>query len=285
MGLLERLRDGFVLGDGGYLMALRLRGFIEKGAMTPQVIATHPEEVTRLTREFRDAGADVLQTLTFFGTRNMLGEEAEAINRSACRIARKVAGDDRLVAGNLNSPSIAHKDYHPEDESKRDRTRAWLDEQLPWITDESVDFLILETFSWLDEALLAVEIAKQTGLTLVTTVSLEGKGDRTFDGYDAAECARRLADAGSDVVGLNCICPPDNLLQHAAAMRASVETPICCQPSAWHSWWEAPAVYPESFGEFTRLAIEEDIRFVGSCCGAGPEHVEEMAKVLGRNNV
>ena len=110
MGLLERLRDGFVLGDGGYLMALRLRGFIEKGAMTPQVIATHPEEVTRLTREFRDAGADVLQTLTFFGTRNMLGEEAEAINRSACRIARKVAGDDRLVAGNLNSPSITHKD-------------------------------------------------------------------------------------------------------------------------------------------------------------------------------
>jgi betaine-homocysteine S-methyltransferase len=283
-GLLDRLRDGFVLGDGGYLMALRLRGFVQKDAMTPQVVDTHPEEVTKLTREFREAGADVLQTLTFFGTRNMLGEQAEELNRSACRIAREVAGGDRLVAGNLNSPSISYKDYDPEDERKRDRTRAWLDEQLLWICDESIDFLILETFSWLDEALLAVDIAKQTGRTLVTTVSLEGEGDRTFDGYTPSECARRLADAGSDVVGLNCICPPGRLLQHAAAMRASVEVPICCQPSAWHSWWEEPAVTPEAFGEFTRRAMEEDIRFIGSCCGAGPEHVAEMATAMGRHS-
>ncbi|MBI2950945.1 homocysteine S-methyltransferase family protein, partial [bacterium] len=61
--LLERLKNGFVLGDGGYLMGLRLRGFLRKGSMTPEVVATHPEEVRRLTQEFRDAGAEALQTL------------------------------------------------------------------------------------------------------------------------------------------------------------------------------------------------------------------------------
>lgn len=286
--LLERLKSGFVLGDGGYLMGLRLRGFLRKESMTPEVVATHPEEVRRLTQEFRDAGAEVLQTLTFFGTTNMLaraefGERAEEINRTACRIAREVAGDDALVAGNLNSPSIMYGDYDPSNTAKRDRTRAWLDEQLPWICDEGVDFLILETFSWLDEALVAVDAAKRTGLALVTTVSLEGKGGKTLDGVSPGECARRLVDAGADVVGTNCLLRPGEMLGYAAQMRQAVSAPICCQPSAWHSWWPDPTpASPARFAEFAKEGVAADIRYLGSCCGAGPEHVRAMAEAMGK---
>ena len=183
-GLLQRLEKGFVLGDGGYLMALRMRGFVRTGAMTPQVVATHPEEVRKLTKEFRDAGAEVLQTLTFFGTSNMLKpaghsrDRAKEINTTACRIAKEVAGDDALVAGNLNSPTITCMDYDPSDAEKRDRTRAWLDEQLPWICDGGVDFLILETFSWLDEALLALDVARGNGTPAGGYGEHGGKGKR-----------------------------------------------------------------------------------------------------------
>ena len=288
-GLLQRLEKGFVLGDGGYLMGLRLRGFVRMGAMTPQVVATHPEEVRRLTQEFKDAGAEVLQTLTFFGTSNMLkpagfGDRAKEINTTACRIARDVAGDDALVAGNLNSPSITYMDYDPSDAKKRARTRAWLDEQLPWICDGGVDFLILETFSWLDEALLAVALARGAGLPLVVTVSMEGKGyANTFDGFSPAECARQLADAGADVVGLNCICPPTDMLEFASRMRRTVDVPVCCQPSAWHSWWERPSATAAQFARFARDAMAADIRYLGSCCGAGPEHVRAMALEMGKH--
>lgn len=286
-GLLDRLESGFVLGDGGYLMGLRLRGFVKAGAMTPQVVATHPEEVVKLTQEFRDAGAEVLQTLTFFGTSNMLapaglGDRAEEINRTACRIAREVAGNGALVAGNLNSPSILYQDYDPSDASKRDRTRAWLAEQLPWICDEGVDFLILETFSWLDEALIALEMAQESGLEVVTTVSLEGEGGRTFDGFSPAQCAQQLADAGADVVGVNCICSPQEMLKAAKEMREAVEIPICCQPSVWHSWWDRPAESPQRFAAFAQDAMAADVRYLGSCCGSGPEHVLAMAEAMGK---
>ncbi len=286
--LLQRLEKGFVLGDGGYLMALRMRGFVRTGAMTPQVVATHPEEVRKLTQEFKDAGAEVLQTLTFFGTSNMLKpagleDRAKDINTTACRIAKEVAGDDALVAGNLNSPTITCMDYDPSDAEKRDRTRAWLDEQLPWLCDEGVDFLILETFSWLDEALLALDVAKGTGLPLVVTVSMEGTGNaETFDGISPAECARQLADAGADVVGLNCICPPAAMLDFATRMRRAVDIPVCCQPSAWHSWWDRPAATKAQFARFAMDAMEADIRYLGSCCGAGPEHVRAMAEAMGK---
>ena len=288
LGLLERLREGFVLGDGGYLMGLRLRGFLEKESMTPEVVATHPEEVRQLTREFRQAGAEVLQTLTFFGTANMLeragfGERAEEINRTACRIARQIAGDEALVAGNLNSPSILYKDYDPADRAKQARTRAWLEEQLPWICDEGVDFLILETFSWLDEALVALEVVREVGLPVVATVSLEGAEGATFDGFGAAACARRLAAAGADVVGLNCLWAPDQMLEYATQMRQAVAVPVCCQPSAWHSWWpQQEPVAPARFAAFAQAAMAADIRYLGSCCGAGPGHVEAMAAAMGK---
>lgn len=290
-GLLDKLKSGFVLGDGGYLMGLRLRGFLRKESMTPEVVMTHPEEVRKLTQEFKDAGAEVLQTLTFFGTTNMLeraglGEHAEEINRTACRIAREVAGEEVLVAGNFNSPSIIYADYDPTDRVKRERTRAWLEEQLPWIIDEKVDFLILETFSWLDEALVAIEVAQKTGLPIVTTLSMEGEGGKTLDGFSPAECAKRLADAGSDVVGVNCLYRPPEMLGYAKAMRQAVNIPICCQPSAWHSWWPDPTpVTPAEYARFAKEGMAADIRYLGACCGAGPEHIRAMAEAMGKRRV
>ena len=287
-GLMDRLKSGFVLGDGGYLMELRLKGLLKKESMTPEVIATHPEEVRNLTRGFKEAGAEVLQTLTFFGTSNMLsragfGDRAEEINRTACQIAREVAGGEALVAGNLNSPSIMFGDYEAGDLAMRDRTRAWLDEQLPWILDEGVDFLILETFSWLDEALVALEVVGETEKPVVVTVSLEDKGRRTLDGISPGDCARRLVDAGADVVGVNCLQRPEEMLPGAVEMREAVDAPVCCQPSAWHSWWPDPeAVTPEGFAAFAQAGMEADIRFLGACCGAGPDHVRAMAEAMGK---
>jgi len=66
--LQERLAEGVVLGDGGYLMGLRLRGFVEAGSMTPEVVVHHPEEVRKITWEFKEAGAEILQTLTDGGS-------------------------------------------------------------------------------------------------------------------------------------------------------------------------------------------------------------------------
>ena len=122
--LLER---GTVLGDGGYLIELERRGFVDSGSeretvgtgrgsgqYTPEIAIEQPEALRELHQEFLNAGAQVLQALTFFGTREKLsragyGAEAEAINTAAVRIAREVAGDRALVAGSVrahNSSSV-----------------------------------------------------------------------------------------------------------------------------------------------------------------------------------
>src|SRR6516225_6000314 len=106
-GILERLRDGVVIGDGGYLLELEKRGYVKAGPFTPEVAVEHPEALRQLHREFLRAGSEVLQTCTFYASEDKLrsagyDKQVEQINRSAVRIAREVAGDGALVAGNLS---------------------------------------------------------------------------------------------------------------------------------------------------------------------------------------
>ena len=106
-GILERLKDGPVLGDGGYLLELEKRGWVRAGPFTPEVALLYPNALRELHVEFREAGAEVLQALTFYASRDKLAtvgleNRLEELNRSAVRVAREVAGDQCLVAGNLS---------------------------------------------------------------------------------------------------------------------------------------------------------------------------------------
>ena len=55
-GLLERLKEGPVLGDGGYLLELEKRGWVRAGPFTPEVALTYPAALRELHIEFREQG-------------------------------------------------------------------------------------------------------------------------------------------------------------------------------------------------------------------------------------
>src|SRR5437879_9300486 len=149
-GLLERLEEGPILGDGGYLLELEKRGWVRAGPFTPEVALTYPDALRELHIEFREAGADVLQALTFYASRDKLAtvgleNRLEDLNRAAVRIAREVAGDRCLVAGNLSLT----RSYEPDCQFAADRVRRSVDETRAAHREEGIDFVIGETFSWL----------------------------------------------------------------------------------------------------------------------------------------
>jgi betaine-homocysteine S-methyltransferase len=296
-GILERLREGPVLGDGGYLLELEKRGWVRAGPFTPEVALTRPDALRELHTEFREAGADVLQALTFYASRDKLAtvgleNRLEDLNRAAVRIAREVAGDKCLVAGNLSLTWM----YEPNSASAADRVRKTFDEQLAVQVDEGVDFIIGETFSWLGEALLCVERAKKTGLPVMVTVCFENK-DETAEGENAADTAKALFDAGADIVGMNCLRPPQHILGPMEEMRKAVSGYLACQPVAYNTPKEKPdftslpefpyALDPlqltrKQMGDYAKQAKEIGINYIGSCCGSVAMHVREMARVLGK---
>jgi len=296
-GLLERLAEGPVLGDGGYLLELEKRGRVRAGPFTPEVALENPESLLELHREFRDAGAEVLQALTFYASRDKLatvgmGERVEELNRAAVRLAKEAAGDHCLVAGNLSLTWM----YEPESEKSKDRVRQTFDEQLDWQTSEGVDFIIGETFSWLGEALICVERARRTGLPVMVTVCFENE-DITPDGKSAAEVARALSDAGADVVGINCLRSPEHTLPLMAEMRKAVKGYIGCQPVAYrttreHRDFTSLEAFPDQLDPYqlTRREMADyavrarnmGVNYIGACCGTVASHIREMARALGK---
>ena len=86
LGLLERLAAGPVLGDGGYLLELEKRGWVRAGTVHARGRHHHPEALVELHREFLHAGAEVLQTLTFYA-----GEDRLALPGSLRRSTRSTA--------------------------------------------------------------------------------------------------------------------------------------------------------------------------------------------------
>ena len=305
--LLTRLADGPVLGDGGYLLELERRGWVRAGPFTPEVSIRHPEALLELHREFRRSGAEILQALTFYASEEKLATvglagRVDDINRAAVQVARQAAAEgpsagqsDRpLVAGNLSLTWA----YEPDDRAAADRVRRLFDRQLEVQMEEGIDLIIGETFSWLGEAQIALERARTTGLPTVITMSFESPDPHAYEGDSPADAARRLVDAGADVVGVNCLRDPERTLPVLREMRAAVpDAHLAGQPVAFRVSDDQPdyTSYPSfpfgldpvtltrsEMGEWATAAREAGVGLIGSCCGSAPHHVRAMARALGK---
>jgi len=292
------LAEGPVLGDGGYLLELERRGYVRAGPFTPEVSVTEPEALAQLHREFMRAGAEVLQALTFYASEDKLATvglsgRVDDINRAAVEVAREVAAEgDALVAGNLSLTWA----YDPADPDSAEHVRALFDRQLEVQVDVGLDLVVAETFTWLGEAMIALERALPTGLPVVVTMSYE-RDPRSYEGHSPGECARRLADAGAHVVGVNCLRAPGQTLPLVEEMRAAVPGYVACQPVAYRTTTDAPdftslpefpfALDPlqlprQAMAVYALKARDAGVNYLGSCCGSVASHVKAMAQALGK---
>ncbi len=301
----ERLAHGVVIGAEGYVFELERRGYIKAGPYVPEVILDAPDALRQLHREFLRAGADVMVALTYYAHREKLKDvgragELEQLNRAAVRIANEIAREGgALVAANIcNTWS-----YDPNEPVASGLVvRAQYEEQLGWAIEEGADFVIAETFDYVGEALIALDVCKQLGLpAMVTFASVQPTV--TYDGYDYVDACRILAESGARVVGLNCSRGPETMLPLLERIRAAVDVAVAAQPVPYRTSPAAPAfeslesgdgrrMFPielESFqctrfemADFARRARDIGVDYIGICCGAGPHHVRAMAEALGR---
>ena len=294
--ILDRLKEGVVLGDGGYLLALENRGYVQAGPFTPEVTIENPNALLALHQEFLHAGAEVLQVMTFYASENKLAQIGYAgklgdINRAAVRIAREAAGDKALVAGNV---CLTWK-YKEGDAAAADECRRLFDDQIRFQTEVGVDFIIGETFLWVGEALLALERIRKTGLPAMITLSFEGP--KTRDGKTPGEAARMLEGAGADIVGTNCWQDPTFMFPVVEEMRRAVKGHVAAQPVAYRCTPEVPFFtgqkgFPDrldsykltryEMGDFAKKALDIGVNYIGGCCGCEGSHIRQMARALGK---
>jgi betaine-homocysteine S-methyltransferase len=307
--LIERLAHGPVICAEGYLFEFERRGYLQAGAFVPEVVLEHPELVAQLHREFVHAGSDVVEAFTYYAHREKLRligmEDAlEDINREALGIAAGVAQESgALLAGDICNTNV----YEPDDPESAANVRAMFEQQVAWAADAGVDFVIGETFSWAQEALIALDVIRETGLPAVITLAVH-RAPETREGWAPEDACKRIEDAGAAVVGLNCIRGPRTMLPLIERVRAACEGHVAALPVPYRTTKEAPSFqslsdpgcdcipgdrpFPTALdpftcnryelGEFAKAASELGVTYLGVCCGAAPHHIRSVAEALGR---
>ncbi|MFW2367732.1 MAG: homocysteine S-methyltransferase family protein [Desulforhopalus sp.] len=288
MSVMSRVKEQGLIFDGAMGSMLINAGL--KGGESPEAwLLERPDEISRVHRKYKNAGAEVLTTATFGSNSIKLGKadmahQMELINSTAGDLARRIAGNDCFVAGNLGPTGEL---LSPAGMLTADKAKECFAAQAKVLTDSGVDLFLVQTFYDLQELLAAVEgVRSVSGLPIFTTMSFQKKktGFVTIMGNRVGESMKQLLNAGANVVGANCSISSSAMVQLAKEIRGTTSEPIMAQPNAGAPqldngiavYDESPEIFAENIAQIKALKVEA----VGGCCGTTPEHIHAMANLL-----
>ena len=286
----SRLAARPLLVDGGMGTLLFSRG-VPQRACLEELVASHPEMVGAVHREYLEAGAELIETLSFGANRQRLaawGLEGRVgqLNRRAAQLAREareVSGRDALVGGSVGPLGPPTRGASGISEPA---ARATFREQIEGLLEGGADVIVLETFSDLGQLLLAVGEARRASDVPVIASLAFGEELVLADGSSPRAAVEALAGAGADAVGVNCGAGPAACLDALEAMGRPVDGAPAhsIMPNAGLSQrLEGRFIYAASaeyFGTVTPRFLAAGARIVGGCCGTTPDHIAEMRAAL-----
>jgi 5-methyltetrahydrofolate--homocysteine methyltransferase len=250
----------------------------------------HRKEVSEVAKAYLLAGADIIETNSFGGSRIKLsrygyGNRVVEINRIAASISREAAGDSKYVAGSVGPTGKMLVTGEVTEAELYDG----FCEQVTALKQGGADIIIIETMSAIDEAALAVKAARDTTsctVILTMTFAKDPKGEYfTMMGVSPVEMVHSMIEAGAHIVGSNCGNGIEEMIGVVKAIRiADSEIPVIIQANAGAPQFvEGKTVYretPERMASFIPELLKAGANIIGGCCGTTPEHIREMAKVL-----
>lgn len=290
------------LFDGGMGTLLQERG-LEGGAPGELWNVERPEVILTAHREYAAAGADVLTTNTFGGTRprldlHGLGDRGRELNLAGARLARVVADEQAaagrrvLVAGGVGPTGEL---LEPVGELTEDGAVAVFAEQLAALVEGGIDLVLIETLSDLTELRAAVRAAHEVAadLPVIATMSFD-TNLRTMMGVRPAAAVAAAAELGLDGVGANCGRGPGEMEQIMAEMvRARTEAGLdglrlLAQSNAGLPRLRGDRfVYdadPQQLAAHAVALRDLGVELVGACCGSTPAHIAAMGAALIRRS-
>ena len=285
-----RLTERPLLADGGMGTLMFSRG-VPQGACLDELAASRPDLVSAAHREYLEAGAELIETLSLGANRRRLAlygleHDVGRLNRRAAQVAREareVSGREAFVGGSIGPIAPPSRSAtRPREQS----ARAIFREHIDGLLEGGADVLILETFSDLDQLLLAIDEARQAADVPVIASLTFGEDLALADGTSPERAWAALVAAGVDVVGVNCGAGPSASIDAIERMGPSTGgAPFrSIMPNAGlPQRLEGRFVYSagaDYFAGVTPRMLAVGARIVGGCCGTTPAHVAAMRIAL-----
>jgi homocysteine S-methyltransferase len=278
---LEKIENRPMVCDGAMGTMLYAKG-IPLTCCFEELNLSSPQLVKEVHLGYVKAGAEILETNTFGGTRRRLekynqGEKVREISLAGARLAREVAGEDLYVAGSVGPLGIRLEPLGP---TSLEEAREAFREQIAALAEGGVDLLMVETMSDPNEAHQALLAARGVcSLPVVVQMTVQEDGSTSI-GALPEDFARKLDEWGADIIGLNCSVGPAAILEGLEIMAAVTGRKLSAQPNAgMPRTVQGRNIYlssPEYMASYARRFIQCGARLVGGCCGTTPEHIKAI---------
>lgn len=261
------------------------------------LVLTRPDAISSIHRAYLDAGADIIETDSFGGTRIVLAEyglqdQVYGINHAAARLARAAADAascperPRFVAGSMGPGT---KSIAVTGGVTFDQVRAAYAEQTVPLVEGGVDLLFLETQQDtlnVKAALLGIEVAFEQlrrAVPVVLSVSIETMGTM-LAGQSIDALYVSIAHRDLLAIGMNCATGPDFMTDHLRTLAELSRFPIVVFPNAGlpdeeGRYNEVPQQLAKKVERFCAAGW---VNIIGGCCGTTAEHIRLLAEVAAR---
>lgn len=275
--VLEMIKERILVFDGAMGTLLQKQGLLDEGC--PELLnIEQAAAIESIHRLYVEAGADIIETNTFGGSRIKLdefglGHRVAELNAAGVKAAKKAAGQRALVALSVGPTG---KMMQPNGPLTFNEAYEVFKEQMAAGVAAGADLICIETMSDLGEARAAVLAAKDISpqVPVICCMTFQPDG-RTLMGTDPVTAVITLQSLGADILGANCSGGPEELKTVISTMATVSNVPLLVQPNAGLPILEEDkTVFPLTAAEmadYAPLLVEAGASLVGSCCGSTPE--------------
>ena len=255
-----------------------------------------PALLERAHRSFVEAGADIIATASYqcgtkqFEAIGLSTKEARDALASMTTIARRaVEGTSVAVAASVGpfGASLANgSEYNGRYGVEWQQVEDYHREKLAILVDSGADLIAIETIPLADEALLIAEILEELGAPPAWFSFGFADETQTY-GLDAVDKAALSIAGYADLVaiGMNCTHPRyvNLLLQSMSELVSGI--PLIVYPNHGREWdavarcWTGDSISISSV-ETVRRWVDLGARFIGGCCGIGPEDIAHLGNLV-----
>jgi 5-methyltetrahydrofolate--homocysteine methyltransferase len=261
-----------------------IKAGMPSGVCVEQWLLDNPQTIVALQKAYVDAGSNVVTAPTFEANRyklsqHGLGDKVADFNKRLVALSREAVGDRAAVAGNIAPTGIF---VEPFGDETFDGLCEIFREQAFALRDAGVDYIACETFMSLTEARAALLAAKETGLPVTVTMTVDENG-KTLSGGDVLACFVTLAAMGAAAVGLNCSTGPEIVLNAISGIAQHVAVPLIAKPNAGLPEKTGGfSISPEDFAQFAPKFYEQGVGILGGCCGTEPSYIASLHQSMDR---